>query len=60
MTLEQLTKENYHRAFEIHREDIPDTFVDNADTIMEINEYGIEHGLIGHTFLSLSCVKNSR
>ncbi|MBQ5311543.1 MAG: GNAT family N-acetyltransferase [Oscillospiraceae bacterium] len=50
--LEQLTHENFHHALEIHREDIPEAFVDTAETIMEINEYGLEHGLIGHTFLA--------
>ncbi len=47
--LEQLTKENFKYATLIRREDIPEEWVDTASTIMEINEYGLEHNLIGHT-----------
>ena len=51
ITFEQLTQENYDAACAIDREDIPESFVDTASTIMEINEYGLEHNLIGHTYL---------
>ena len=50
--LEQLTKDNYKYAASIRREDIPEEWVDTASTIMEINEYGLEHNLIGHTYLA--------
>lgn len=49
--LEQLTRENFHHARRIDREDIPEDWVDTAETIMELNEYGVEHHLIGHTYL---------
>ena len=52
MILEQLTKENLKYATLIRREDIPEEWVDTASTIMEINEYGLEHNLIGHTYLA--------
>lgn len=51
ITFEQLTQENYNAACAIDRDDIPESFVDTASTIMEINDYGLEHNLIGHTFL---------
>ena len=50
--LEQLTEENYKYALAINRDDIPEKWVDTAETIMEINNYGLEHGLIGHTYLA--------
>ena len=50
--LEQLTHENYHHACEIDRDDIPEEWVDTAATIMETNDYGVENGLKGHTFLA--------
>ena len=50
--LEQLTKENYKYACEINRDDIPEEWVDTAKTIMDINEYGLENGLIGHTYIA--------
>ena len=51
ITFEQLTHENYNAACAIDRDDIPESFVDTASTIMEINDYGFEHDLIGHTYL---------
>ena len=50
--LEQLTSENLCHTYEIRREDIPEEFVDTAETIAQTNEYGLENGLIGHTFLA--------
>ena len=38
ITFEQLTHENYNAACAIDRDDIPESFVDTASTIMEINE----------------------
>lgn len=52
ITLEQLTEDNYKYALQINRDDIPEKWVDTAETIMEVNEYGLAHGLIGHTFLA--------
>ena len=51
MTFEQLTYDNLSDAVNIKREDIPESFVDSAETIMEITEYGFLHHCIGHTFL---------
>lgn len=50
--LEQLTYENFKYACEINRDDIPEEWVDTAETIMSINDYGLENNLIGHTFLA--------
>lgn len=50
--LEQLTGENQHHAFEINRQDIPEEWVDTAQTLIETNQYGLRHHLIGHTFLA--------
>ena len=52
ITLEQLTHENYTKALEIDRSDIPEEWVDTVQTLMEITDYGAEHSLIGHTFLA--------
>jgi ribosomal protein S18 acetylase RimI-like enzyme len=52
ITLEQLTHDNYIYAESINREDISEDWVDTAATIMEINEYGLKHNYIGHTFLA--------
>lgn len=52
ITLEQLTEENYKYALKINRDDIPEEWVDTAQAIMEVNEYGLRNGLIGHTFLA--------
>lgn len=51
LTFEELTRENFPDACKIDRTDISETFVDNATTIMETTEYGLEHHCIGHTFL---------
>lgn len=50
--LEQLTEKNQHHAYEIDRQDIPEAWVDTAQTIIELNQYGLEHHLTGHTFLA--------
>ena len=50
--LEQLTHENYPRALEINRDDIPAEWVDPAASLMEVTDYGAEHHLIGHTYLA--------
>lgn len=50
ITLELLTELNIDAVREIHRDDIPESWVDNADTIMELTQYGLEHSCIGHTY----------
>lgn len=50
--LDQLTEENFEYALGIDRDDIPEEWVDTASTIMETTLYGLEHGLIGHTYLA--------
>ncbi len=51
ISFEQLTHDNLTEAAAIRREDIPESFVDTAGTIMEITDYGLTHHLIGHTYL---------
>jgi len=48
---EELTHENLAKARKIDRQDVPDIFAATVDTIMEITDYGVKHGCIGHTFL---------
>lgn len=48
--LEELNHNNYHRVRQINRSDIPETYVENVDTIMDITDYGVEHHCVGHTF----------
>lgn len=48
--LELLTENNLAEVRAIHRADISEDFVDSADTIMELTQYGIDHGCIGHTY----------
>lgn len=52
ITLEQVTEANQHHAYEIDRSDIPEEWVGSAQHIIEQNQYGLEHRLIGHTFLA--------
>ncbi len=52
LILEELTQENYNSAALIQRDDISETFVDVASTIMKITDYGVEHHCKGHTFLA--------
>ncbi|MBQ8150175.1 MAG: GNAT family N-acetyltransferase [Clostridia bacterium] len=52
IVLEQLTEENQHLSYGIDREDIPEDWVDTAQTIIELNRYGLERQLTGHTFLA--------
>lgn len=49
-TLVELTHDNYDLVKNIDREDIPENYVDTVDTIMEITDYGVAHGCLGHTF----------
>lgn len=52
IVLKQMTSENQHLAWGIDREDIPEDWVDTAQAIIDLNRYGWEHHLIGHTFLA--------
>lgn len=47
---EELTHSNFADACRIDREDIPESYVDTAETLMEITDYGVEHHCMGHTF----------
>ena len=51
LEFEELTRDNFVQARRIDREDIPEDFVDTAETLLELTEYGAEHHCIGHTFL---------
>ena len=51
MEFEELTHRNYPDACSIERDDIPQSFVDTASTIMNITDYGLEHHCIGHTYV---------
>ena len=52
IVLEQLDPANYADALTVDREDIPEAWVDTAETVIGVSEYGLEHHLIGHTFLA--------
>ena len=51
LQFEELTHQNFADAKKIDRDDIPETCVDTVSTLMELTDYGVEHGCIGHTFL---------
>ncbi len=53
LCLELLTEENLPQAQAVRREDISEDFVDSADAIWELTQWGLEHGCLGHTFLIL-------
>ena len=50
ISLELQSEENIDDVRKIRREDISEAWVDSADTLMEITQYGLEHNCIGHTF----------
>ena len=52
ITLEQLTHDNFADALNVNRDDIPESWVDTAATLMETTDYGAAHHLIGHTYLA--------
>ena len=54
ITLELLTEQRFSEAAAISREDVPEAFVDTAETLMELTRYGWSHGCIGHTFLVMA------
>lgn len=47
----ELTHGNYPDACSIERDDIPESFVDTASTIMDITDYGVTHHCTGHAFV---------
>ena len=51
ITFEELTHGNFPYAQKIKRDDIPEAWVDNAEAIMEITDYGVAHNCLGHTYL---------
>lgn len=50
ITLRELRKSDFDRVRAIRREDISEDFVDSADALIELTQYGWEHGCIGRTF----------
>lgn len=50
ISIELLTDQNIDVVRTIHREDIPVSWVDDADTLWELTQYGHEHDCIGHTY----------
>ena len=51
ITLELLSDSNIEDVRKIQRDDISEAFVDTADTIIELNQYGIDHNCQGHTYI---------
>lgn len=50
ISLELLSEQNIDAVRAIHRADISEVWVDNADTIMELTQYGLDHHCMGHTY----------
>lgn len=50
ISLELLREANIDAVRAIRREDISESWVDNADTLWELTQYGLEHDCIGHTY----------
>lgn len=50
ITLELLTHANLAKVREIQRDDISEAFVDTADTVVELTQYGLDHNCSGHTY----------
>lgn len=50
IALELLCEQNIDAVRAIHREDISESWVDTADVLMELTQYGLEHNCIGHTY----------
>lgn len=50
ITLELLCEKNMDFVRAVRREDVSEAFVDSADAIMKITQYGVDHHCIGHTF----------
>ena len=52
LTLEEISFDNCEKAYEIDRSDIPYSFVEDVDTLIETLKYGAENDLIGHAYLA--------
>ncbi|MBQ8554691.1 MAG: GNAT family N-acetyltransferase [Clostridia bacterium] len=50
ITLEQLNASNRAALLAIKRDDISEDVVDSTETILELTQYGVDHGCIGHTY----------
>ena len=50
ITLELLSGSNVEDVRRIQRDDVSEAFVDTADTIIKLNQYGIGHHCKGHTY----------
>ncbi len=50
ITLELLSQQNIDAVRAIHREDVSEAWVDTADTLMELTQYGLDHNCLGHTY----------
>lgn len=50
ITFELLSQANMAQTRAIQRDDVSEAFVDTADTIMELTQYGLEHHCKGHTW----------
>ncbi len=47
ISLELLSRQNIEKVRSIHREDVPTSFVEDADSIFALTEYGTAHHLAG-------------
>ena len=50
ITFELLSQQNIDAVRAIRREDISEAWVDTADTLMELTQYGLDHNCKGHTY----------
>lgn len=50
IALEPLSDANIEGVRRIQRDDVSEAFVDTADTIIKLNQYGIDHYCKGHTY----------
>ena len=48
--MERLTRKNIDAVRALRRDDIPESWVDDADTLWELTQYGLVHNCIGHTY----------
>ena len=48
--VKKIEKQNIDAVRAIHRDDIPVNWVDDADTLWELTQYGLEHNCIGRTY----------
>lgn len=50
LSFELLSESNFGAVLGIQRDDISEAFVDTAQTILELTQYGLEHHCKGHTY----------